>query len=94
MMKTKIMALLALLMLAGCTSSKPGSFEKVDEDPAVHTVQYRFDPTKVDRTALAEDVSHYCSEKGFDKVEALAPQESLVPGLMKAWYQCNFSIRS
>ncbi|MBM7344055.1 PBP1b-binding outer membrane lipoprotein LpoB [Pantoea coffeiphila] len=94
MMKTKITALLALLLLAGCTSSKPGAFEKVDEDPAVNTVQYRFNPTKVDKVALAEDIERYCTERGFDKVEALSPQESHVPGLMKAWYQCNYSIKS
>lgn len=94
MMKIKITALIAMLLLAGCTSSKPGAFEKVDEDPAVNTVQYRFNPDKVDRTAMAEDVERYCTGKGFDKVEALVPQESHVPGLMKAWYQCNFSIKS
>lgn len=94
MLNKKITALMALFMLAGCTSSKPGAFEKVDEDPAVNTVQYRFNPTKVDRTALNQDVEHYCAERGFDKVEALSPQESHVPGLMKAWYQCNFSVKS
>jgi len=94
MMKIKITAVMALLLLAGCTSSKPGAFEKVDEDPAVNTVQYRFNPSKVDKTALAEDIAHYCTEKGFDKVEALPVQKSHVPGLMKTWYQCNYSIKS
>lgn len=93
-MKTKLFGALALLLLAGCTSSKPGAFEKVDEDPAVNTVQYRFNPTSVDKTAMLEDVERYCNERGFDKVEALDPQDSHVPGLKKAWYQCNFSVRS
>lgn len=93
-MKKNIACTLMLLLLAGCTSSKPGAFEKVDEDPAVNTVQYRFNPLKVDKTAMAEDVERYCTERGFDKVEPLRPQESNVPGLMKAWYQCNYSIKS
>ncbi|WP_338557338.1 hypothetical protein [Erwinia sp. E_sp_B04_7] len=84
----------ALFALAGCTSSKPGAYEKIDEDPAVNAVQYRFNPTTVNRTALDEDVEHYCSERGFDKVEPIKPQESRLPGLMKAWYQCNYSIKS
>jgi hypothetical protein len=41
-----------------------------------------------------EDVERYCNERGFDKVEALDPQDSHVPGLKKAWYQCNFSVKS
>ncbi len=93
-MKKKLSGVFALLLLAGCTSGKPGAFEKVDEDPAVNTVQYRFNPVNVDKTAMEKDVERYCTERGFDKVEALSPQESHVPGLMKAWYQCNFSIKS
>ncbi|KQN55181.1 hypothetical protein GKQ23_07720 [Erwinia sp. E602] len=93
-MKKCITSALALLLLSGCTASKPGAFEKVDEDPAVNTVQYRFDPQKVNRTAMTQDVERYCSDRGFDKVEALNPQESNVPGLMKAWYQCNYQIKS
>ncbi|MBD8164005.1 hypothetical protein [Erwinia persicina] len=93
-MKKKLSAVLAILLLAGCTSGKPGAFEKVDEDPAVNTVQYRFNPVNVDKTAMEKDVERYCTERGFDKVEALSPQESHVPGLMKAWYQCNYSIKS
>ena len=85
---------LAIFMLAGCTSGKPGAFEKIDEDSAVNTVQYRFNPSTVNKTALDEDVERYCSERGFDKVEPIKPQESRVPGLMKAWYQCNYSIKS
>ncbi|WP_147199073.1 hypothetical protein AAGQ96_15225 [Pantoea sp. MBD-2R] len=85
---------LAVLLLTGCTSGKPGAFEKVDEDPAVNTVQYRFNPETVNKAAMLEDVEHYCSERGFDKVEAIKPQESRLPGLMKAWYQCNYSIKS
>ncbi|AXU94174.1 MAG TPA: hypothetical protein DD850_11320 [Erwinia persicina] len=93
-MKKKLSGVFALLLLAGCTSGKPGAFEKVDEDPAVNTVQYRFNPVNVDKTAMEKDVERYCTERGFDKVEALSPQESHVPGLMKAWYQCNYSIKS
>lgn len=93
-MKKKIIGAFALLLLAGCTTSKPGAYEKVDEDPAVNTVQYRFNPINVDKTAMEKDVERYCSDRGFDKVEALSPQESHVPGLMKTWYQCNFSIKS
>jgi len=93
-MKKILSGVFALLLLAGCTSGKPGAFEKVDEDPAVNTVQYRFNPVNVDKTAMEKDVERYCTERGFDKVEALSPQESHVPGLMKAWYQCNYSIKS
>jgi outer membrane murein-binding lipoprotein Lpp len=85
---------LAVFVLAGCTSSKPGAFEKVDEDPAVNTVQYRFNPTTVNKMAMQQDVERYCTERGFDKVEPIKPQESRVPGLMNAWYQCNYSIKS
>ncbi|MEN5017552.1 hypothetical protein ABEH87_14495 [Erwinia sp. Eh17-17] len=93
-MKTKIIGAFALLLLAGCTSTKPGAFEKVDEDPAVNTVQYRFDPTSVDKAAMEKDIERYCQQRGFDKVEPLKPQKSHVPGLQKAWYQCNYSIKS
>lgn len=93
-MKKKAIGALALLLLAGCTSSKPGAYERVDEDPAVNSVQYRFSPGDVDKTAMQKDVERYCAERGFDKVEALNPQESRVPGLLKAWYQCNYLIKS
>ena len=93
-MNKAMMSALALILLSGCTASKPGAFEKVDEDPAVNTVQYRFDPLKVNRSAMNQDVERYCSDRGFDKVEPLQPQESHVPGLMKAWYQCNYQIKS
>ncbi len=85
---------LAALLLSGCTSHKPGAFERVDEDHAVNTVQYRFNPETVNKTAMLEDVERYCSERGFDKVEAIKPQGSRLPGLVKAWYQCNYSIKS
>ncbi|WP_158782325.1 hypothetical protein [Pantoea sp. BAV 3049] len=85
---------LTIVLLAGCTSNKPGAFEKIDEDPAVNTVQYRFNPTTVNKTAMEQDVERYCTERGFDKVEPIKPQESRVPGLMKVWYQCNYSIKS
>lgn len=90
---TGVLALTAIL-LAGCTSSKPGAFEQIDEDPASNTVLYRFDPTTVNKNALEQDVQHYCEDRGFDKVEHISPQESRLPGLMKAWYQCNYSIKS
>ncbi|MEW5288203.1 hypothetical protein ABW286_03200 [Erwinia papayae] len=86
--------LIGAVLLTGCTSSKPGAFEKVDEDRAVNTVQYRFNPSLVNKTAMLEDVQRYCAERGFDKVEPIKPQESRIPGLMKAWYQCNYSIKS
>lgn len=44
--------LLNIFLLSGCTSSKPGAFEKVDEDPAVNTVQYRFNPMLVNKVAM------------------------------------------
>lgn len=86
--------MLATLLLTACTSDKPGAFEKVDEDPAVNSVQYRFNPEKVNKSAMLDDVERYCYERGFDKVEAMKPQQSRLPGLMKAWYQCNYSIKS
>jgi len=85
---------LTILVLTACTSSKPGAFEKVDEDPAVNSVQYRFNPTTVNKQALEQDVERYCTERGFDKVEPIKPQKSRVPGLMTIWYQCNYSIKS
>lgn len=55
---------LAVLLSAGCTSHKPGAFEKVAEDPAVNSVLYRFDPDTVNKTAMEQDVEHYCAERG------------------------------
>ena len=92
-MKSKIFGALALFLLAGCTSSKPGAFERVDEDPVSHTVQYRYHPQKVDKDALQLDVAHYCNAQGFDRVESLPPQDSTIPGLKTAWYQCNYAIK-
>lgn len=92
-MKIRVVSALALLLLAGCTSSKPGAFEKVDEDPISNTVQYRFNPQTVDRDAMLNDLSRYCENKGFDIAESLPVQESHVPGLKKVWYQCNYSIK-
>ncbi|MEM6161753.1 hypothetical protein AAH446_14555 [Erwinia sp. P6884] len=95
-MKKRMTGLVALaaLLLAGCTSGKPGAYEKVDEDPAVNTVQYRFDPDSVNKTAMEEAAARYCEERGFDKAERISPHESRLPGLMKVWYQCNYSIKS
>lgn len=93
-MKSKFYGILALFLLAGCTASKPGAFERVDEDPVSHTVQYRYHPQKVDKDALRLDVANYCQAQGFDLVEALPPQDSNIPGLATAWYQCNFAIKS
>ncbi|WP_034916229.1 MULTISPECIES: membrane lipoprotein lipid attachment site-containing protein [Erwinia] len=93
-MKKTVFAALSMLLLAGCTSGKPGAFEKVDEDPVANTVQYRFNPQKVDKTAMEKDVKNYCAERGFDKVDPIEPHESRLPGLMKAWYQCNYTIKS
>lgn len=93
-MKKLMTGALALILLSGCTSSKPGAFERVDEDPSSNTVQYRFDPLKVNRDAMDIDLANYCNSKGFDKVEALPAQESHIPGLQKAWFQCNYAIKS
>ncbi|MDR7345516.1 putative lipoprotein [Pantoea alhagi] len=92
-MKSKIYGVLALFLLAGCTASKPGAFERVDEDPVSHTVQYRYHPQKVDKDALKLDVANYCRAQGFDLVDALPPQDSHIPGLTTAWYQCNFALK-
>ncbi|QHM71934.1 hypothetical protein [Mixta intestinalis] len=92
-MKSKIYGALALFLLAGCTTSKPGAFERVDEDPVSHTVQYRYHPQNVDKTAMERDVAHYCSAQGFDLVAPLPPQESYIPGLKTTWYQCNYAIK-
>ena len=93
-MKRKFYGACALFLLAGCTASKPGAFERVDEDPVSHTVQYRYHPQKVDQDALALDVANYCHAQGFDLVESLPPQKSNIPGLETAWYQCNFALKS
>lgn len=90
----KTIGALALLLLAGCTASKPGAFERVDEDPVSNTVQYRFDPQQVNKDAMQTDLAEYCSERGFDRVESLPSQDSHIPGLKKAWYQCNYAIKS
>ena len=92
-MKSKIYGALALFLLAGCTASKPGAFERVDEDPVSHTVQYRYHPQKVNKTALGNDVANYCNAQGFDLVDPLPVQDSHIPGLKTAWYQCNFAIK-
>lgn len=93
-MKKQFIGALALLLLSGCTASKPGAFERIDEDPSSNTVQYRFDPVKVNRDALDTDLANYCIKKGFDKVEALPVEDSHIPGLKKAWFQCNYAIKS
>ncbi|MFS2222184.1 hypothetical protein [Pantoea sp. B65] len=93
-MKINMVSALALLLLAGCTSSKPGAFEKVDEDPLSNTVQYRFNPHTVNRDAMLSDLSSYCGHRGFDMAEPLPEQDSNLPGLKKVWYQCNYSIKS
>lgn len=93
-MKKPITCTLALLLLAGCTSNKPGAFERIDEDRAVNTVQYRYNPQTVNKLAMQDDIARYCSERGFDKVEPLPPKDSRIPGLMNKWYQCNYSIKS
>lgn len=90
--KTGLMAL-AILLIAGCTSGKPGAFERVDEDPAVNTVQYRFNPDTVNKTTMEKEAERYCAERGFDKAELISPHESRLPGLMKVWYQCNYAIK-
>ncbi|WP_426817749.1 hypothetical protein ACP3TC_05910 [Winslowiella sp. 2C04] len=92
-MKIKIISAMALLLLAGCTSSKPGAFERVDEDPLSNTVQYRFNPETVNRDAMLSDLTNYYVNKGFDIAESLPEQKSHVPGLKKVWYQCNYSIK-
>lgn len=93
-MNSKIYGVLALFLLAGCTASKPGAFERIDEDPVSHTVQYRYHPQKVDKDALQLDVTNYCQAQGFDLVESLPAQESHIPGLKTTWYQCNFALKS
>ena len=93
-MNKKIVSAFALLLLAGCSASKPGGFERVDEDASSHTVQYRYDPQKLNKDAMLTDLAEYCSERGFDKVEALPAQDSHIPGLKKAWFQCNYAIKS
>lgn len=93
-MKTIIAGAMALLLLSGCSVSKPGGFERVDEDPSSNTVQYRYDPQKLNKDALDLDLASYCNSKGFDKVEALPPKDSHIPGLKTNWFQCNYAIRS
>ena len=48
----------------------------------------------VNRDALDTDLANYCIKKGFDKVEALPVEDSHIPGLKKAWFQCNYAIKS
>ncbi|PIJ51540.1 hypothetical protein BL250_03605 [Erwinia sp. OLTSP20] len=93
-MKGQLACVLTILLLAGCTAHQPGAFERIDEDTAVNTVQYRYDPLKVDNAALQKELRAYCQARGFDKVEALRPQSSNIPGLVKTWYQCNYAIKS
>ncbi|ERK05708.1 MAG: hypothetical protein QM578_18740 [Pantoea sp.] len=93
-MKNGLMGAIALLLLSGCSVSHPGGFERVDEDPSSNTVQYRYDPQTFNKDAMAVDLAEYCSKRGFDKVEALPAQDSHIPGLKKAWYQCNYAVKS
>ncbi|WP_343553345.1 lipoprotein [Pantoea sp.] len=92
-MKKMLISALALFMLAGCSVSKPG-FERIDEDTSSNTVQYRYDPHTLNKDALEIDLANYCSQRGFDKVESLPAQNSHLPGLKKAWYQCNYAVKS
>ncbi|MBE5252240.1 hypothetical protein [Mixta mediterraneensis] len=93
-MKKVLASALALILLSGCTASKPGAFERIDEDTRSNTVQYRYDPAKVDKDAMKLDLAKYCNKRGFDKVETLPAQDSHVPGLKKAWFQCNYALKS
>jgi len=93
-MKSMIVGAMALLLLTGCSVSKPGGFERVDEDPSANMVQYRYDPQKLNRDAMELDLADYCSKKGFDKVEALTPKASHIPGLKTSWFQCNYALKS
>ena len=85
-MNKMLISALALFMLAGCSVSKPGGFERVDEDARSNTVQYK--------DALELDLANYCNQRGFDKVESLPAQDSNLPGLKKVWYQCNYAVKS
>lgn len=93
-MKKTVISAMALLMLAGCSVSHPGGFERVDEDTRSNTVQYRYDPHTLNKDAMESDLANYCSQRGFDKVESLPAQDSHLPGLKKAWYQCNYALKS
>lgn len=93
-MKVFIAGALALSLLTGCSLNKPGGYKRVDEDPKANTVQYRYNPQTVNKDALQVELSSYCSSKGFDKVEALSPQDSHIPGMKTNWYQCNYAIKS
>lgn len=93
-MKKMLISAMALFMLAGCGVSKPGGFERVDEDTSSNTVQYRYDPQKLNKDAMEIDLASYCNRRGFDKVESLPAQDSHLPGLKKAWYQCNYAVKS
>lgn len=93
-MKVVITSAVALLLLTGCSVSKPGGFERVDEDPSSNTVQYRYDPQKLNKDAMELDLASYCNSKGFDKVEALSPKDSHIPGLKTGWFQCNYAVKS
>ncbi|WP_277977138.1 membrane lipoprotein lipid attachment site-containing protein [Pantoea endophytica] len=93
-MKKMLISALALFMLTGCSVSKPGGFERVDEDTSSNTVQYRYDPHTLNKDAMEIDLANYCSQRGFDKVESLPSQNSHLPGLKKAWYQCNYAVKS
>lgn len=93
-MKKSVVSALALLLVAGCSANKPGGFERVDEDLTSHTVQYRYDPQKLNKDAMQADLAEYCIKRGFDKVEALPAQDSHIPGLKKSWFQCNYAIKS
>lgn len=93
-MKKLLTGALALILLSGCTASKPGAFERVDEDNSSNTVQYRYDPTRVNKDAMELDMANYCIQRGFDKVDALPVQDSHIPGLKKAWFQCNYAVKS
>lgn len=93
-MKKMLISAMALFMLAGCSVSKPGGFERVDEDTSSNTVQYPYDPHTLNKDAMEIDLANYCSQRGFDKVESLPSQNSHLPGLKKAWYQCNYAVKS
>ncbi|NIF20894.1 MULTISPECIES: hypothetical protein [Pantoea] len=94
MKKNILAAVAALTLLAGCSVHKPGGFERVAEDKSDNTVQYRYDPQTVNQDAMQLDLSQYCEQHGFDKVEGLPAQDSHYPGLKKKWFQCNYAVKS
>jgi len=82
------------LLVSGCTTQQKGGFTAIDHDNVAHTYQFRYQPQKLDRTALNRFVTQRCQQQGFDQVDPLPEESATLPGYKTQWFQCNYKIKN